>query len=296
MTEAEAESTGMSTGSSVGAERPLPTHIADYQVQRSLGLGNNGRVLLARPPQRLRLADEFVAVKVFDAQCSDSAYERCVEELRSASALDSPYLARVVEAALDGSSFFYAMDYRALGSLAAPGRPLSRTEVQLAVSHAASAAHTLHEAGIAHAAIKPQNILIGAHSALLSDVGLGRFLRPGLTLTGVAIAGSVEFLDPAVIRGEAPTRSSEVWALGATLHRALGGVGLYGELPDNEPLLAIRRVMSTSPVVAEHLTPGAAALIRDCLDTAERRLPTAGAVAERLAGLAGLDGELVTGG
>lgn len=277
-------------------ERPVPARIADYRVQRSLGYGNNGQVYLARPPRRLGLDEEFVAVKVFDGPCSDSSYERAVEELRVASAPGSPYLARVLEAALDGASFFYAMDYVPLGSLAAPGRPLSHNEVLLAVSHAASAAHALHEAGISHAAIKPQNVLVGARSALLADVGLGRFLRPGLTLTGVATAGAVAYLDPAVLRGQAPSRSSEVWALGATLHRALAGVGLYGELSDNEPLLAIRTVMSTTPMVADYLEPGAAALIRDCLDVADRRVRTADAVAQRLAGLAGLATEAVSGG
>lgn len=261
--------------------------VADYQVQRLLGVGNNGRVLLARPPQRLRSTAEFVAVKVFDGRCSDAAYERCVEELRAVAQTGSAYLLDVVEAGLDEDSLYVAMDYMGLGSLAAPGRPLSHTEVLLALSHAADAAHALHQSGIAHAAIKPQNIMIGPNSALLSDIALGRLLRPGLTLTGVAIAGSVEFLDPAVLGGQAPDRSSDVWSLGATLHRAIAGAGLYGELPDNEPLVAIRRVMSDAPVIAGQLPAEVAEVIASCLAEPHRRTPTAGAVADRLAALAG---------
>lgn len=279
------------TGGPPPTEQPVPTYVADYRIQRRLGHGNNGRVYLARPPQRLGLADEFVAVKVFDAPCSDSAYERAVEELRAASSTGSPYLARVFEAALDGTSFLYAMDYLAHGSLAAPGRPLSQNEVLLAVGHAATAAHALHEAGIAHAAVKPDNILIGARFALLSDPGLARYLRPGLTLTGVGTADSVAYLDPAVLRGAAPSRSSEVWALGATLHRCLAGIGLYGELSDSEPLLAIRKVMSSAPAIADGLPPGPADLIRDCLAEPARRVPTAATVADRLAELARVSGE-----
>jgi len=267
-------------------ERSAPVYIADYQVQRPLGYGNTGRVFLAKPPPRLRVSAEFVAVKVFTGPCPEPAYERAVEDLRVVSELESPYLARVFETGLEGSSFFYAMDYAALGSLAAPGRPLSRTEVCLAVSHAASAAHALHEAGIAHAAIKPQNVLIGPRCALLADVGLSRHLCPGLTMTGVATSGSVEYVDPVVLTGGPPSRSSEVWALGATLHRALTGVGLYGELSHNQPLLAIRKVMSAQPAIAEDLSPDALALIRACLDSPERRVPTASAVAQRLVELA----------
>lgn len=273
----------------------VPAHVADYQVQRELGFGNGGRVYLARPPERLGLDQEFVAVKVFNGQCPDASYDRAVEELRAVSALDSQYLVRVFEAGLDGFTFFYSMDYVALGSLSAPGRPLSQTEVLLAVSHAAAAAHGLHEAGMAHAAIKPQNILIGQRCALLSDLGLGRYIRPGLTMTGVATSGSVEYLDPAVLRGAAPSRASEVWALGATLHRAMSGVGLYGELSDTEPLLAIRKVISASPTIADHLLPEAAALIQACLEPPGRRIRTARVLAEQLVELARVRERLLSG-
>lgn len=277
------------------AGQAVPAYIADYQVQRALGYGNSGRVYLARPPHRLGLTEEFVAVKVFNGPCPDTAYERAVEELRAVSTLTSPYLARVFEAGLETSSFYYAMDYVALGSLAAPGRPLSHVEVLLAVSHAADAAHTMNEAGIAHGAIKPQNVLIGAQSALLSDLGLGRHLRPGLTMTGVATSSSVEYLDPSILRGGSPSRSSEVWALGATLHRALTGVGLYGELSDTEPLRAIRRVMSATPKVSPQLPDETAGLIQACLDSPDRRMPTAGVLAARLLDLARGHGRLSGG-
>ncbi len=278
------------------AEQSIPAYVADYQVQRALGHGNNGRIFLARPPRRLGLAEEFVAVKALHGPCPDAVYERAVEDLRVIAALDSPYLAKVFEAGLDDNSLFYAMDHVVLGSLAAAGRPLSQTEVLLAMSHAASAAHALHEAGIAHSAIKPQNVLIGTRCALLSDVGLGRYLQPGLTTTGVATAGAVEYVDPIVLRGEAPSRSSDVWALGATLHRALSGVGLYGELPDNAPLLAIRTVMSGNLTLAQHLSPDFGDLIRDCLASPDQRIPTAAAVAHRLTDLARGAASQISGG
>lgn len=267
-------------------ERPLPAHVADYPVHRRLGRGNSGCVYLARPPRRLGRSEEFVAVKVFDGPCADVAFERVVEELRAVSALESPYVAKILEAGLDGDSFYYVMEHIPLGSLAAPGRPLSHTEVLLAVSHAARAAHVLHEAGIAHAAIKPQNVLIGSGCALLSDIGLGRHLRPGITMTGVATSSAVEYVDPAVLRGASPSRSSEVWALGATLHRAVAGIGLYGELSDSEPLLAIRRVMSAAPTLAPRLSREIADILRACLQSPERRIPTADALAVRLTELA----------
>lgn len=262
----------------------VPAAIADYEVVRSLGAGNNGRYYLARPPARLGVPDEFVAVKVFTGPCTERAYELSVRELRAFAAVRSPYLVRVYDAVL-ADSFALATEYLPLGSLAAPARPVSRAEVVTAVRHAALATHALHEAGLAHGDVKPANVLLTADGAKLSDLGLARFLAPGATMTGMSQVESVDFLDPAILRSARPSRGTEVWALGATLHKALTGTGLYGELPAGAPLLAIRRVLSSPPALSPALLPAEAALVRDCLAPAERRLPTAAAVADRLAAL-----------
>jgi serine/threonine protein kinase len=155
-----------------------------------------------------------------------------------------------------------------------------------AVTHAADALDALHEAGLAHGDVKPANILLTDEGGKLSDLGLARFLNPGVTLTGMAGAASVEYLDPALLQGERPSRATEVYALGATLHRALTGRGLYGELPDGDPLLAIRRVMRTQPTLAAGLTDAEAELIRACLAPVGQRPATAEEVARRLQALA----------
>ena len=130
----------------VGLAGAAPAAIADYQVVRVLGEGNNGRFYLARPPARLGIPDEFVAVKVFTGQHSEQAYQRGVRELRAFAKVSSPYLVKVYDAVLQ-DSFMYAMEYCPLGSLAAPARPLSRGEVLRAMSHASRGLHSLHEAG-----------------------------------------------------------------------------------------------------------------------------------------------------
>ncbi len=265
----------------LAGESAVPAAIADYKIVRLLGTGNHGRYYLARPPARLGIADEYVAVKVFTAPTTERAYELSVRELRAFAAVDSPHLVRVYDAVL-ADSFALACEYLPLGSLANPARPVSRPEVLAAVRHAALAAHALHEAGLVHGDIKPANILLAPEGAKLTDLGLAQFLTPGSTLTGMTQVESVEFVDPALLRGDQPSRATEVWALGASLHKALTGDGLYGELPENSPLLAIRKVMTTQPVLSDSLAPEEAALLRDCLTPTEHHLPTAAAVAERL--------------
>jgi serine/threonine protein kinase len=117
----------------------------------------------------------------------------------------------------------------------------------------------------------------------LSDLGLARVFNAGAALTGMAPETSVEFLDPSLLLGEPPSRATDVWALGATLHRALSGRGLYGELPENQPLLAIRRVQSSAPTVDPSLNPGEADLVLACLAAPGARPATAAEVADRIA-------------
>jgi len=260
--------------------------IADYTLLRLLGEGNYGEFYLATPPERLKLATEYVAVKVLAGRTSEDAFRRATKELRLFAAVQSPYLVALFDAGQEGETFYYSMEYFPMGSLAEPSRPLTRDEVLRAVANAARAAHALHEAGIVHRDIKPANIMLHEGGAKLSDLGLAQVVQPGLTVTGMGPIGSVEFMDPGIMRGARASRASDIWSLGVTLHRSLTGKGLYGELADNEPLLAMRKVLSSAPTVDSSLDPAVAALVEMCLanDPADRP-PTALAVAERIESL-----------
>ena len=154
--------------------------------------------------------------------------------------------------------------------------------------HARRAAHELHEAGIVHRDMKPGNVLLAdCGGGPLSDLGQTQVLAPGVTVTGMGALPSVEFMEPDLLRGEAPARASDVFSLGVTLHRVLTGRGMYGELPAHDPVLALRRVFTQPPRVDPDLEPGAAAVVR-CA-TAPRRAdrPAALELAELIDGLIG---------
>jgi serine/threonine protein kinase len=123
------------------------------------------------------------------------------------------------------------------------------------MAHASRATHALHEAGIAHRDIKPGNVLLYPGGAKLADLGLSHVLRPGVTITRMGPAGDIGYLDPSLIRGDRPSRASDVFSLGATLHYAVAGEGLYGPLPDEDPLLSMRRVMTNPPTISARVDP-----------------------------------------
>jgi len=260
--------------------------IADYRFVRVLGTGNHGVFYLANRPDRLHVDADLVAVKVLSGSNSQDTFRRATRELAAFAAVRSPYLVTLYDAGQQGDDLYYSMEYLPAGSLADAGGSLVQRQVLKAVSDAARAAHALHEAGIAHNDIKPANIMLTDNGAKLSDLGLSQVLTPGLTITGLGSAGSVEFLDPAIIRGEMPSRATDIYALAATLHRALTGRGMYGDLPGDNTMVAMRRVLGHAPELSPNLPPGARDLIAACTDPNPAARPaTAEEFAHRVDGL-----------
>jgi len=250
--------------------------IADYEFVHLLGEGGHGSFWLARCPARLSLGLDYVAVKTLAHHGSDADFERLSMELQHYSSVTSPRLVQLYEVGLQGDILYYAAEYFPDGSLTQPARPFNRASVLAAVADAALGAHALHEAGISHRAIKPSNVLIDGPMAKLGDLSLAQVLSPGQTLTGLENLGSIEFLAPELIQGESGSRATDIWALGATMHRVLTGRPIYPSVPDDSPLEALRFLLSQPPTLNDSLRPDehqvvAAALATNPLD----RPPTA---------------------
>ena len=86
--------------------------------------------------------------------------------------------------------------------------------------------------------------------------------------------------------GAAASRASDIWSLGASLHYAMTGKGVYGDLPSSEPLMMVRSILASTPMVSPDLPTGAAELVNACLNADLAARPkTAAEVAERIGAL-----------
>jgi len=261
--------------------------VSEYPMISAVSESQLEAVYLADPPARLE-APSPVIVRVFTSDVLDERHQRIVEQLHRFATVESPHLAVLLDAGKERDRFYFVVESPPLGTLADPARPLSSEEVLRAVAQAARGAHALHEAGLAHRDICPARIMLHEDGARLGELDLARFVEAGITVTSSASAGAIEFLDPAIIRGERSSRSSDIWSLGATLHRALTGKSIYGEeLPPTDLVNAVRRVLSTETAVDSSISPAAAGdVVRACLaPLAADRPPTALAVAEQIEAL-----------
>ena len=260
--------------------------IADYRFVRSLGEGGHGAFYLARPPTRLQVDSEYVGIKVLAGASNADNLRRATRELRAFAAATSPFLVTLLDAGRQDDMFFYAMEYCALGSLAEPNRPLDRREVIVALAQTARGAHALHEAGLIHRGIKPANVLLHESGARLADLGLVQALSPTANMTGLGSLSAVEYTEPTLLSGEAASPANDIWSLGVTLHRALTGEGIYGVMPDNDPLLCVRKVLSEPPTISPALSTAEAAVVARCLETDPAARPSsAAALADELEAL-----------
>ena len=261
--------------------------VADYEFVHLLGEGSHGSFWLARCPARLNLGLDYVAVKLLAHHGTDADFDQLAEELLRYNAVGSPRLVQLYDVGLQGDLLYYASEYFPDGSLSQPARPFTRASVLSAIADAALAAHALHEAGIAHRSIKPGNIMIDGSMAKLGDLALAQVLRPGQTVTGLEQIGAIEYLAPELIQGDSASRATDIWALGATMHRVLTGRPIYPDVPDDSPLEALRYILSQSPSLNEHLEAEEQVIISQALslDPVDRP-PTANDFAESVGALA----------
>jgi serine/threonine-protein kinase len=207
---------------------------ARYTLERELGVGGAARVFLAREPGGRR-----VALKVLHPELLvDIAGERFLREIRLVGRLDHPHIAPLLDSGEESWVVFYTMalaDGPTLrerltdGPLGVPETLRLGAELLDALGHA-------HAHGIVHRDVKPENIALAAHGAVLLDFGIAHAMDhaggPRLTRPGTTI-GSPRYMSPEQFRGEsAPDPRMDLYAAGCVLFECLAGEPPFADASD----------------------------------------------------------------
>ena len=204
-----------------------------YRIEAELARGGMANVYRARD---LRL-DRLVAVKVLAARYADDPAftARFLDEARAAASLSHPSLVHVYDSGSDGSSHYIVMElldrHRTLRDRLASEGPLPPDEVLNIGRELLGGLRVVHDRGLVHCDVTPANVMLGPGPAKLIDFGIASRPRDG-NHDDTSI-GSLRFMSPEQLRGEALSPSSDLFSLGAVLYDALTGRPPYaGETPE----------------------------------------------------------------
>ena len=258
-----------------------------YDIEREIGRGGMGIVYLARD---LKL-DRPVAIKTLPAHLAGSpdVRERFLREARTAAHLSHPSIVPIHRADEIAGQVFFVMGYVDGDSIAQRiqerGRPpFGETVGQL--RDVALALGYAHARGVVHRDVKAENILIerGTGRAVVTDFGIARLAESKqLTATG-QVLGTVHYMSPEQVTGDAVDGRSDVYALGVVAFLALSGRFPFDS--DTPSAVLVSHVMRPTPRlldVAPDVPPAIAAIVDRCLaKNPNDRFETSGALAEAL--------------
>jgi hypothetical protein len=212
----------------------LPVLPSRWSLVRLLGSGGQADVWLAEDHE----LGEWVALKVFKGDLSETARERLRREVRLGRSLQHPSLVRLFELIEHNGRLAVAMEWLSGGSLAQRlrGGRLPVEDVVRCAESVLAALQYLHAHGIVHRDVKPSNLLVDAEGRVhLADLGLARPLDSGHDLTKTATTvGTPTFMSPEQIRGLKVTAATDLYSLGVTLFMLLTGGAPFAGRSDFE--------------------------------------------------------------
>jgi hypothetical protein len=275
---------------------PPGTIVGTYRIERVLGQGGMGVVYEAvQLPLERRLALKVLR----DDLAADAAFvARFRREGRIQASLAHPHVLTVYEAGESTHGLFLAMQLvrgRTLGELLCDGGVSAARALRL-VGHVADALDAAHAAGLVHRDVKPQNVLIDeADNAYLADFGLTTVgngtavATSGARTTIGPVLGTVAYLAPEVIQGQAATPASDRYALAAVLFKCLAGSTVF---PRSSDVAVLYAHTSEAPPAISARRPGLPRALDRVLAAAlakapARRPPHATAIVDEVAAALG---------
>ncbi|OXM66018.1 protein kinase domain-containing protein [Amycolatopsis vastitatis] len=230
-----------------------------YRLAERIGQGAMGVVWRARD-ERL---DRVVAVKQLDYEpaigqaAGDQAALRALREARLTARLRHPHAVTVHDVVEESGEPYLVMEYlpsRSLADILLDRDTLPADEVARIGAQIASALAAAHAEGVMHRDVTPANVLIGESGvAKIADFGISRGTGEGLVTGGGFIAGTPAFLAPEVAGGGEGGFPADVFALGATLYRALEGMPPFGT--DDNPITLLLKVAKEEVIPPRHSGP-----------------------------------------
>jgi serine/threonine-protein kinase len=249
--------------------------LGHHRILEKIGAGGMGVVYRARDEQ----LDRDVAVKVLPAGAlaNDNSRKRFRKEALAIAKLSHPNIGVVHEFGTQDGLDFLVMEYipgtTLTGRLAAGSIP--ETEAVALAAQITSALEEAHREGVIHRDLKPGNVVVTPKGqAKVLDFGLAKVLKQAddypasETLSEAdAGAGTLPYMSPEQLRGEAVDSRSDIFALGGLLYEMVTGQRAFRGAPASRLIDAILHQSPLPPhTVNTRLSPELEHIILKCLE------------------------------
>jgi len=229
--------------------------VGRYKIKGQLGRGAMGVVYLADDP----LLNRQAAIKTVDLSGGDPGQvdflrTRLLRDARAAAGLSHANIVAVFDVVEEGPAAYLVMEY-------VPGETLSdilnRTVIPdpaftlRVLRDMAAALDYTHARGIIHRDIKPANVMIDTtQTAKIMDFGIARIADTRTSTPTGLVMGTIEYMSPEQVKGEAVDGRSDQFALAAVAFRMLSGTTVFGQ--HSLATLAYKIVNEPPPAVRLH--------------------------------------------
>ncbi len=253
-----------------------------YRLDRELGRGGMGTVYLAHDTQ----LDRPVALKFLGSLIDDSEEfrQRFVREAKAAARVSHPNIVSIYDIGTQEGAAYIAMEYvegQNLHAYRMSKGALDPRETVNLMTQTCAALEVVHQAGIIHRDIKPDNIIVARGGLVkLMDFGLAKVKGMRLTATNV-VMGTPSYMAPEQINGKEADPRSDIYALGLVMYELLTGQVVF--TGDN----VLQRQLSETPPSPGEVKPGIPPqlneIVMKCIDKdPQRRYQTVGELIKAL--------------
>ena len=243
-----------------------------YSIERELGRGGMGIVLLARDVA----LDRPVAIKLLPPHLAaePEQRDRFLQEARTAAGLAHPNIVPIHLVEAHGDLVFFVMGFvdgetlRERVERAGPLPPRLAVKLLQEVAYALGAAH---QRGVIHRDVKPDNIMIerATERAIVTDFGIALGGTSVATTDG-SVTGTARYMSPEQACGEPVDARSDLYSLGATFFYALTGRAPFEA--SNVPAILTKHVYEPAPLV-QTLRPEVPAKLGAAIERLLRKTP-----------------------
>jgi putative methionine-R-sulfoxide reductase with GAF domain/predicted Ser/Thr protein kinase len=269
-------SEGIVSASTPAADQPLtPGSLLGgrYRIEAVLGHGGMGVVYRARD---LKLDLDIALKRIRPDRVSPERRETLRREIILSRKVTHENVCRVYDLVELNGEDFVSMEYL-------PGRTLKEIEdeektlplgrglaIAKAICRGLAAAHRI---GVLHRDLKPENVIVSENDTpRLMDFGIAVESALYRGEKEDTVPGTPQFLAPELLRGDAPSIRTDIYAMGVLLYEMF-----TGQVPFDDPDTArlVRRVIIEAPPKAETLRPDLPPELLGILDRAISKDPQA---------------------